>query len=634
MDISSVNSDLIRGNVTTIILSSLITGDRYGYDILKEIESKSEGQYKLKQPTLYSVLKRLEKQGFIESYLGEPEDTGGGRRRYYKLTDEGHDTLNKEKSEYEFSRTILDKLVSDTKFDLENDEPPFNVSDLRPYTKKKDDNDGDEKVASKTSEKTLPEIVEKIVVKEKVIVKYIDSATGKVFDGNISLANFEQANSSSNILEQAKAQDSSTMQSALQSQQAQGVSTMQTAQQGEQNIVATAPPKQELSPIMQVISNNQTENSAFTNRQTSLGEEKDNHPLSPHKTLLEVFQSIEKPTSTEPTAETAEIAVRLQAQKSFDSVSHEHASLLDILAQKEEERERLINAKHEQEQLILAKKQTAADVDEVKTATQSSQNSTQTQYTKQQNEYAQNAQQTHSAQPYVQIAQPEPSAEYVASYVLPRKKEEFSFEKQDIDYKSVFGNITARRKDNELPLRPAENENQLRGSDSELKTRLYAKGYKVRPYTKANTAEYYSFNFILSNRLSRDSFSIILLCFVAMIGIMWSVTAAKVGYSVYLSYLAIGLVLYGIPLGMFFANPSKRVRANFNFKLSILNRTMLCIELAVIVMLIGFFLVGADVNNINTMIAPIIVPIVLLLNLPLSSIVYYALYRTKKYHIA
>lgn len=52
MDISSVNSDLIRGNVTTIILGSLWSQDRYGYDILKEIETKSEGQYKLKQPTL------------------------------------------------------------------------------------------------------------------------------------------------------------------------------------------------------------------------------------------------------------------------------------------------------------------------------------------------------------------------------------------------------------------------------------------------------------------------------------------------------------------------------------------------------------------------------------------------------
>ena len=58
MDVSSVNSDLIRGNVTTIILNSLADGDRYGYDILKEIEERSEGKYKLKQATLYKGSKK------------------------------------------------------------------------------------------------------------------------------------------------------------------------------------------------------------------------------------------------------------------------------------------------------------------------------------------------------------------------------------------------------------------------------------------------------------------------------------------------------------------------------------------------------------------------------------------------
>ena len=36
MDVSSINSDLIRGNVTTIILKALLDEDRYGYDILRE----------------------------------------------------------------------------------------------------------------------------------------------------------------------------------------------------------------------------------------------------------------------------------------------------------------------------------------------------------------------------------------------------------------------------------------------------------------------------------------------------------------------------------------------------------------------------------------------------------------------
>ena len=47
-----INSDLLRGNINTIILSALYSGDRYGYEIVNEIEKKSRGQFTIKQPTL------------------------------------------------------------------------------------------------------------------------------------------------------------------------------------------------------------------------------------------------------------------------------------------------------------------------------------------------------------------------------------------------------------------------------------------------------------------------------------------------------------------------------------------------------------------------------------------------------
>ena len=150
MDISSVNSDLIRGNSTTIILGSLWNHDRYGYEILQEIDDKTNGQYKVKQATLYNQLKKLEKAGLISSYDGAPDDTSGGRRRYYTLTDEGRAMLAKEKSEYEYSRTILDKLISEKEFDFANP-APFDTDSLRPYTK--------------TGEEEKP----KVVYKEKIV---------------------------------------------------------------------------------------------------------------------------------------------------------------------------------------------------------------------------------------------------------------------------------------------------------------------------------------------------------------------------------------------------------------------------------------------------------------------------------
>lgn len=115
---NTIQSDLIRGHINTIILKALFDGDRYGYDIVREIEQKSSGQYKLKQPTLYSCLKRLEIQGFIRSYWGAKSN--GGRRKYFTLTDLGRELFIKNQSEWEYSRTVIDKLISDKEVDLNN----------------------------------------------------------------------------------------------------------------------------------------------------------------------------------------------------------------------------------------------------------------------------------------------------------------------------------------------------------------------------------------------------------------------------------------------------------------------------------------------------------------------------------
>ncbi len=108
-----INSDLIRGNIDTIILRSLVESDKYGYEILKEIEAKTQGEYILKQPTLYSCLKRLESQGYITSFWGQI--TLGGRRKYYKLTQKGKEYFEKVQADWEYSRTLIDKLIAKRK---------------------------------------------------------------------------------------------------------------------------------------------------------------------------------------------------------------------------------------------------------------------------------------------------------------------------------------------------------------------------------------------------------------------------------------------------------------------------------------------------------------------------------------
>ncbi len=120
-DEKSISSDLIRGHINTIILRALYDGDKYGYAIIAEIERKSHGQYSLKQPSLYSALKRLEKDGYVTSYWGG--SVGGGRRKYFSLTDEGKEIAETNQAEWEYSRTVIDSLISDKEFDFSNPAP-------------------------------------------------------------------------------------------------------------------------------------------------------------------------------------------------------------------------------------------------------------------------------------------------------------------------------------------------------------------------------------------------------------------------------------------------------------------------------------------------------------------------------
>jgi len=104
-----ISSDLLRGHTDTIILKLLIDGDKYGYEISKLIQTKSSGEYELKEATMYSSLKRLEADGSITSYWGD--ETQGGRRRYYRITKKGKQVYSENKHNWEYAKRILDQLL-------------------------------------------------------------------------------------------------------------------------------------------------------------------------------------------------------------------------------------------------------------------------------------------------------------------------------------------------------------------------------------------------------------------------------------------------------------------------------------------------------------------------------------------
>ena len=107
----SITSDLIRGHTDTIILSHLLQGDTYGYQINKAFDQKTDHQYELKEPTLYTAFRRLEQAGYIYSYWGD--ETTGARRRYYSITSEGRIAYARLLREWQEAKQIIDQLITE-----------------------------------------------------------------------------------------------------------------------------------------------------------------------------------------------------------------------------------------------------------------------------------------------------------------------------------------------------------------------------------------------------------------------------------------------------------------------------------------------------------------------------------------
>ena len=82
----------------------------YGLQILNLIEQASDGEIIINYASLYPLLNKLEKKGYIKSRWEEKNQRKGPRRRYYKITPEGTDLVN----QCESLRTTLKKLAKNS----------------------------------------------------------------------------------------------------------------------------------------------------------------------------------------------------------------------------------------------------------------------------------------------------------------------------------------------------------------------------------------------------------------------------------------------------------------------------------------------------------------------------------------
>ncbi len=104
-----MNKEMLKGTIDILILSVLKEQDNYGYGISKIIKKKSGDLFEILEATMYLALKRLEKHNAIEAYWGT--ETGGGRRRYFKITDLGNEQLAQLTSEWNQTARLVEKFI-------------------------------------------------------------------------------------------------------------------------------------------------------------------------------------------------------------------------------------------------------------------------------------------------------------------------------------------------------------------------------------------------------------------------------------------------------------------------------------------------------------------------------------------
>ncbi len=88
------------------MLSQLVGGDKYGYELTEKIS----GVMSIASGTLYPILRKLKADDYVVTYLVESES--GPARKYYKLTDKGKQYQTDVRQEWEAFASAVNQLIA------------------------------------------------------------------------------------------------------------------------------------------------------------------------------------------------------------------------------------------------------------------------------------------------------------------------------------------------------------------------------------------------------------------------------------------------------------------------------------------------------------------------------------------
>lgn len=107
----AIDEQMRKGTTKVIVLSLLAELNRamYGYEIIKELERRTQGQFQFKEGLIYPRLHELERQGLLKSEW-QRED-GARERKFYSITDKGRRHLAQELAQWRAFTSEVDRLL-------------------------------------------------------------------------------------------------------------------------------------------------------------------------------------------------------------------------------------------------------------------------------------------------------------------------------------------------------------------------------------------------------------------------------------------------------------------------------------------------------------------------------------------
>lgn len=107
-----MDSELLKGTLSLLILSLLSRKSMYGYEIAATVHRDTDGAFTWREGSLYPNLHKLEADGLIDGKWEEKET--GRKRRYYRITRKGRTALGEKVQSWQELTNAVNRILDQT----------------------------------------------------------------------------------------------------------------------------------------------------------------------------------------------------------------------------------------------------------------------------------------------------------------------------------------------------------------------------------------------------------------------------------------------------------------------------------------------------------------------------------------